>query len=405
MLNLKITNDRTLFLTGATGLVGSEILRHLIGSGDIRVYILIRAGNRDELRQRFYTMLFDLGLDPYGSDAIHPVSGDICLTNLGLDPQIADQLAQEVTDVIHCASDVSFGRSIMEARKVNLSGIINLMGLVSHWRHIEQIAHISTVQVAGKRTGVIYESELFHTSGFVNSYEQSKYEAEVYLSGLMGDLPIAIYRTSGLVGDSRTGCVRQFNWLHQLLRLFSKDLLPILPGDPDLKVDLLPIDWLVETLLYMFSERFEPGMTYHMAAGEQNSLTIRELVGLSHRCLVQSQYAHRRKVRLPKIIDQEAFAGLIDQPSNSGKYPQAKLLHTLMEDFIPQWFLPKTFDLTHLRTALAGSSYSVPDIKVYYPKIIDYCLLSNWGRANVEPAISPTRCLSRTSYDSYEPSA
>ena len=337
-------------------------------------------------------MLFDLGLDSFGSDAIHPVIGDISLSNLGLDPQIADQLAQEVTDVIHCASDVGFGRSIMEARKVNLSGVINLMGLVSRWRHVVQIAHISTIQVAGKRTGVIYENDLFHTSGFVNSYEQSKYEAEVYLSGLMGDLPISIYRTSGLVGDSRTGWVRQFNWLHQVLRLWSKDLLPILPGDPDLKVDLLPIDWLVETLLYIFSERFEPGMTYHMAAGEQKSLTIHELRGLSHTCLVQSQYAHRRNIRLPKIIDQEAYAALIDQDSNPGKYSQAKLLHDLMGDFIPQWFLPKTFDLAHFRNALAGSSYSAPDIRDYYPKIIDYCLLSNWGRAKVEPALSPAPC-------------
>ena len=107
--------------------MGSEILRHLICSPDICLYILIRAGNGDELRQRFYTLLFDLGLDPYGSYAITPVIGDISLSNLGLDPQIADQLAQEVTDVIHCASDVSFGRSIMEARKVNLSGAANLM--------------------------------------------------------------------------------------------------------------------------------------------------------------------------------------------------------------------------------------------------------------------------------------
>lgn len=266
------------------------------------------------------------------------------------------------------------------------------MELVSGWRHVEHIAHTSTVQVAGQRTGVVYENELVHSSGFVNSYEQSKYESEVYLRDWMGDLPIAIYRTSGLVGDSRTGCVRQFNWLYQLLRLISKGLLPVLPANPDLQVDLVPIDWLAKALWFIFAERFEPGTTYHLAAGEQDSLAIRELLELSHTCLVQSQYARNRKVRLPEFIDQETFASLLDQPNNSGNYPQAKLLHTLFCDFIPQWYLPKIFDLTYFRNALAGSNCSLPDIRVYYPKIIDYCLQSNWGRVKVEPAISPRIC-------------
>ena len=384
---MKIANGRTIFLTGATGLVGSEILRCLIGSRDIRVYILIRAGSRDELLRRYYALLSDLNLDPFGSYAIYPVRGDVSVTNLGLDPPIVDQLAQEITDVIHCASDISFGNSIEGARKVNLLGVCNLMGLVSRWRRVIQIAHISTVQVAGRRTGVIYENEIFHSYGFVNSYEQSKYEAEVYLHGLMDDLPIAIYRASGLVGDSRTGCVRQFNWLHQLLRLYSKNLLPILPGEPDLQVDLVPIDWLVEKLLYIFSEHFEPGTTYHMAAGKENSLTIHEMVGLSYRCLVRSHYFQGRKLRVPQIINQETFAKFQDQYGKSHKNSRAKMLHAIMGDFIWQWFLPKTFDLTNLRKALAGSSYSLPSLRDYFPRIIDYCLLSKWGRVKAQPSI------------------
>lgn len=378
-----MNNIRTIFLTGATGLVGGEILRQLISSRNVCLYILIRADNQGELFKRFNALLFNLGLDPLHSHALQPVRGDITVTNLGLDPTTADQLAQEVTDVIHCASDVSFTRTIEEARKVNLLGVVNLIGSVSRWRHVKHIAHISTIQVAGRRTGVIYEDDLFHPYGFVNSYEQSKYEAEVYLRGFMGDLPIAIYRASGLVGDSRTGCVRQFNWLHQMMRMYSKNLLPVIPGNPDLQVDLVPIDWLVKVLWHIFSKGFEPGMTYHLAAGKENSLTIREMVELTQKCLAQSGYARDRELLTPRIIDQEAFAELQDQHDNRDRNPGVKLLHALMSDFIPQWFLPKTFDRTHLRNALDGSSLSLPDIKAYFPKIIDYCLLSKWGRVNV----------------------
>lgn len=383
-----MNNGRTIFLTGATGLVGSEILRQLISSRDICLYILIRASNQGELFKRFNALLSDLGLDPLGYHALQPVRGDIGVTDLGLDLTIADQLAQEVTDVIHCASDVSFTKTIEEARKVNLSGVVNLIGSVTRWRHVQQIAHISTIQVAGRRTGVIYENDLFHPYGFVNSYEQSKYEAEIYLRGLMGDLPIAIYRASGLVGDSRTGCVRQFNWLHQMMRLYSKNLLPVIPGDPDLQVDLIPVDWLVNVLWYIFSKRFEPGMTYHLAAGKENSLTIREMVKLSQNCLAQSEYARGREIRPPRIIDQAAFAKLQEQDRHSDRIHGIKLLHALMGNFIPQWFLPKTFDRTHLWNAMAGSNLSLPDIQEYFQKIIDYCLRSKWGRVNVLPEIS-----------------
>lgn len=392
-------NDRTIFLTGSTGLVGSEIIRHLIGSQDVSLYLLIRASNETELDQRFYALLFDLGLDPLDSDSIRPVRGDICANNLGLDPIIADQLAQEVTDVIHCASDVNFGLSLGDARKVNLLGTVNLIDVITGWERILQIAHISTVQVAGKRKGVIYENELFHSYGFVNSYEQSKYEAEVYLRGLMGDLPIAVYRASGLVGDSRTGCVRQFNWLHKLLRMYTSNLLPMLPGDPDMHVDLIPIDWLVEKFLLIFIGNFEPGTTYHMAAGKENSLTIREMVELTHRCLVQAASTHARTFRMPKIIDQEDFARLQIQSSKTAKNSEAKLLHTLLGDFIPQWFLPKTFDITNLRKALPESCHKIPDINFYYQKIIDYCLRSKWGRVKELPRISQSATSFLTGHD------
>jgi thioester reductase-like protein len=307
------------------------------------------------------------------------------LPNLGLEPQITDQLAQEVTEIIHCASDVRFGNALEDARRVNLSGVVNLMDLISTWQHVKKIAHISTVQVAGQRTGVIYENELLHACGFANSYEQSKYEAEIYLNSLNDKLPIAIYRVSGVVGDSGSGYVRQFNWLHQLLRLFSKNMLPVLPGNPHSKVDLVPVDWLTEVLLHIISERFEPGMTYHVAAGEHNALTIREMVEFTHRCLVQSTYARRRDIRLPKIVSREEYDRLLDQDGNPGEHPQARLLHTLMGDFIPQWYLPKTFDRTHLRSALVGANIPTPDIRNFYPNIIDYCLRSNWGRVNPEP--------------------
>ncbi len=394
-------SERVVFLTGATGLVGSEVLRRYAGVDNKHVFAMIRADSAETLGQRFLDLLDNLEIHSSEAGNIIPVRGDVTAPDLGLEPHVAAVLAREATDIIHCATDINFGRSLDEARAVNLLGVVNLMDQVRRWPHVERVAHVSTAHVAGRRTGVIYENELVHTAGFVNAYEQSKYEAEVYLQGLRHDLPITIYRSSSLVGDSRTGRVRQFNFLHQTLRLFDSNpstgpstssggasgrcLVPALPGDPDGPVDLIPVDWLADALVYLVNERFEPGQTYHLVAGREHSFTLGELVSFAVECLEQSPYRSRGgAVHRPDIVDLETFDALRRQAEASGETRQAQVLGALSH-FIPQMTVPKTFDRTNTRQALARSEVKLPAIKSYFPKVIDYCLMTRWGRVAPDP--------------------
>ncbi len=371
------------FLTGATGLVGSELLRRYLRAGDAHVYALIRAPSDADLAGRFRNLLASLGLPPAERlDRITPVRGDVTAPDLGLSPGIRAALSRQVTHVVHCATDIHFGRPLAEARQVNLLGVVNLMDQVRRWRRVEAVAHVSTAHVAGQRVGRILEEELVHHAGFVNTYEQTKYEAEVYLRGLMGDLPIAVYRSSSLLGDSRTGEVRQFNFLHQTLRLLASNLVPALPGDPDGPVDLIPVDWLADALHYLVHRRFEPGMTYHLCAGAEGSLTLGELVDVTVRCLRTSPYRRgSREVRRPAIVDLERFEALRREAERAGRVREAQALAALSH-FIPHMALPKAFDTTHARRALEGSGIRLPSIADYYPRVVDYCLRTRWGRMN-----------------------
>ncbi len=378
-------NQQVVFLTGFTGLVGSEVLQRYAGADSVRVYAMIRADSAQAMSRRFLDLLDDLGIRSSEAGNVIPVRGDVTAPDLGLEPHVARALAREVTDVIHCATDINFGRSLEEARSVNLLGVVNLTDQVRRWKRVERIAHVSTAHVAGRRTGIIYEDELVHTAGFVNAYEQSKYEAEIYLQGLMRDLPIAIYRSSSLLGDSRTGRVRQFNFLHQTLRLLNSNLVPALPGDPSGPVDLISVDWLADALVYLVNERFTPGQTYHLVAGREHSFTLGELVDFAVQCLEQSPYRRRSQpVRRPEIVDLESFEALRRQVETSGNTRLAQVLGALSH-FIPQMAAPKAFDRTNTDQALAGSGIELPAIESYFPKVIDYCLMTRWGRVEPDP--------------------
>lgn len=379
--------QRSIFLTGATGLVGGEILQSCLRQNVAQIYLLIRAPSKKEFSQRFDSLLLHQNINLLESSKFIPVRGDISLPSLGISDGIIDELSANVTDVIHCASNIDFGQTLEQARRVNLLGTINLMHLISNWRSVEHIAHISTIQVAGCRTGTIYEDELLHKCGFVNVYEQSKYEAEVYVKSLFDFLPVSIYRISGLVGNSKTGCVHQYNWLHHTMRLLACDLLPFLPVDPDLIVDLVPVDWVAETLTHILFHRFESGKTYHMAAGAPNSLSTSELSHFVYQCLVESRYARKQVIHYPEIIDQNTYNRLRKQENKDGNLRRLGMFHNLLGDFVPQWYLPKIFDRSNLHQTMSGSMYELPVIQEYLPRIIDYCLLTNWGRKEVPQKI------------------
>ena len=48
--------------------------------------------------------------------------------------------------------------------------------------------------------------------------------------------------------------------------------------------------------------------------------------------------------------------------------------------FADQLNYPKVFDMTHLLERMPEYADRMPNIKDYYPKIIRYCLQTDWGR-------------------------
>jgi nucleoside-diphosphate-sugar epimerase len=356
-----------LLLTGATGLVGGELLKLLC---------VAKPGRRIAALTRHSGNLADLNL----AARVVALQGDLTYPSLGFDQRTYAQLTGSITEIIHCAADTRFGLSLESARAVNTKGTANLLTLASKCRNLQKFAYISTLYVVGRLTGCFPEGSIRHHNGFFNTYQQSKYEAEQLVSQAMNDLPAAVFRLSSIIGNSRTGAVRQFNYVHRLIRLFPQNVLPVAPGLPDAPIDFVASDWAIPALAYLFDSAFAAGRFYHICAGRAHSLSLQEMIDLT--LSIFENHPVGRKwlpIRVPRLVSLPVYEEFVEQRRRDGD----KLLNDLLrilEYFLPHLALVQVFDNRNVTDALMPSGLEFPPAREYYGKVVQYCLETNWGR-------------------------
>ncbi|MBC7927046.1 MAG: SDR family oxidoreductase, partial [Bryobacteraceae bacterium] len=253
-----MTNDLTL-LTGATGLVGGLWAERLIRKGRA-VIALSRSEHRPDSK-------------------LPCIRADLKKPGLGLSSEVRNYLQANVSEIVHCAADTRFNAPLSESRETNITGTLRMLELARGCTALRKFAHISTVYVAGLQAGTIPERVHHEEREFTTTYEDTKAEAEREILR-ESCVPAAVYRLSTAVGDSATGAIRQLNWFHKIARLAQ--WLPGLPGEPvrNTPVDLIASDWSADVLEFLFHQRFEEGIVYHVCAGESHSIDLPDLFEL-----------------------------------------------------------------------------------------------------------------------------
>ena len=116
------------------------------------------------------------------------------MRTLALSAPDLELVQQEATRVFHLAAVYDLAVPEHIALRVNVGGTRNVVEVARSLRRLKQFHHVSTCYVAGKREGVILETELRHDAGYRNYYEESKYQAELEVESAKGELPITINR-------------------------------------------------------------------------------------------------------------------------------------------------------------------------------------------------------------------
>lgn len=249
-------NAPRILFTGATGAFGRHVAGELYARG-CELVLVVRGGDASEACRRGHAALGSAG--PH----VRVVRGDVGVPGLGL--SVPDALLAASADiVVHSAASTEFGLPLHAARAANVKGTENVLAFAERLPELRKLVHVSTAFVAGKRIGRVLETQLGHDAGFVTTYEQSKHEAEALVRTYADTLPVTILRPS-VVTQPWSGVCTSALWF--ALRLIGRGLVPVLPGAPTNRLDVVPIDDAAAAAADLILADRACG-TFHIASGD-----------------------------------------------------------------------------------------------------------------------------------------
>jgi long-chain acyl-CoA synthetase len=166
----KALGGKRLLLIGVTGFIGKVWLANtLMDLPEIgKLYLLIRRQKSSPAQQRFEKMIegspvFDPLFEKYGdrlgaqlAEKIEVVEGDVSRPGLGLNPETAATLLQDLDLIINSSGLTDFNPDLRDALAVNVDSTVHLIDFVRESHHAA-LLHLSTCYVAGQRDGRVSE--------------------------------------------------------------------------------------------------------------------------------------------------------------------------------------------------------------------------------------------------------
>ena len=273
------SDSEYVFLTGATGLLGSYILYNLLNRNE-KVAILVRPGRKETAEHRISKILSHWKKEA-GKTILMPqvFSGDL------RQPEGLEKLYGQCKSVIHCAASLTFyGPQGEEPWTSNVDGTRRILDFCDA-AGVFDMHYVSTAYVAGS-SKLFYENNLDAGQELRNDYEKSKFEAESIVRNADFLKRLTVYRPSIVVGDSTTGFTTTFHGFYAVLKLAhtlvsrlplgstsGRSLLAALGMDGSERKNFVPVDWVTDVFDHIFSNPELHGQTYHLTTPNPPLLT------------------------------------------------------------------------------------------------------------------------------------
>ncbi|MEM7159116.1 MAG: alpha/beta fold hydrolase [Myxococcota bacterium] len=233
--------DPDALVTGATGLIGRNLLVSLTARGRTVAALVRNAAARAEMLAEH--------VERHGGDPsrLKVIEGDLDQEGLGLAPAL-----DGVRDVFHCAGRFAFGLSPDEAAAANVEGSLRVV----RWAHarpaLRRLVYVGGYRMTALPSWVGTERprgplrrRLYRHFG---AYEASKIEAGLAVDELAAELSLPLTRIhpATVIGPSTTGHSEQTIGLAETMGRLWRGQLPALVGNERTFVPVVTADYLAD---------------------------------------------------------------------------------------------------------------------------------------------------------------
>lgn len=360
----------TVFVTGATGAVGSAVVAALLADPDTELRLLIRAQSAAEADDRRDSLLHFLGVAPSDSarrERVRALRGDATAPALGLDAAAFADLCSSCTHIVHAAGAVRMNLPLDEARRSAVGSAREIVALARACPQLRKVEFVSTVGVGGRLPGTLPESWIGSPRSYHNTYEQAKAEAEdLVRAEAERGLPLTIHRPSMVVGDSRTGAAIHFQIFYHLCEFLSgRRTFGLCPRLGSARLDTVPSDHVGAAIAWSIREPSTAGAILHLCSGPAHAIALDAL-----QRLVRAEFA-AAGLRTPPLVRvpprafgwaTKALAPVVDERTR-------KALGTLPV-FLDYLATEQAFGNASTLALLAAAGMPLPDPSEYLPVVL-----------------------------------
>lgn len=297
---------------------------------------------------------------------VRVLRGDVVAPDLGLVDEDLERVLRETTDIYHLASIYHLGVAKNRAEEVNIQGTRHVLDIARRCDRLERLNHYSTAFVAGDRAGVILEGELETGQKFRNTFERTKFTAELEIRRAMHDLPISVYRPSMLVGDSETGEIDALDGPYFFFQLIVNNptRLPVpLPSAAMHPLNVVPVDYVTRAMHAISIGENNVGRTFHLV--DPNPISARD----AFRMIAEHAERSAPRGRMPHWLAQRLLA-----------LPPVERLTRQGRAFLHELDSLTIFNSMNTMAALRHTGIIAPPFPTYVDRLVRYVQRDRtWG--------------------------